>query len=131
MKQTYFSEDELKSFLEDIEENNMHQAPFYLKEEIMKQVFPKQRVSQIPLEKRKLSRAQKRKWIIYNCKITFAAAAAIILMFIMPMESGGMKLQNETGTMTQVTNRIESGSERLCNILSNLSDQMIIGSREF
>ena len=83
MKQQYFSDDELNSFLEDLEENDMHTAPFYLKEEIMKQAFPEQVITQIPLEKRKLSREQKRKWIIYNCKITLAATAAILLMFLM------------------------------------------------
>lgn len=130
MKQQYFSDDELNSFLEDLEENDMHTAPFYLKEEIMKQAFPKE-ITQIPLEKRKLSRAQKRKWIIYNCKITLAAAAAILLMFLMPTENSSVMSGEEVGAMTQVTNSIEHGSERLCNMLSNLSDRMIVGNREF
>lgn len=131
MKQQYFSDDELNSFLEDLEENDMHTAPFYLKEEIMKQAFPEQVITQIPLEKRKLSREQKRKWIIYNCKITLAAAAAILLMFLMPTENSSVMSGEEVGAMTQVTNSIEHGSERLCNMLSNLSDRMIVGNREF
>ena len=75
MKQQYFSEDELGSFLEELEEDGIHEAPFYLKREIMKQAFPELR-QHISSEKRRLSRAQKRKWIIYNCKIALAAAAA-------------------------------------------------------
>ena len=130
MKQQYFSEDELGRFLEDLEENGIHEAPFYLKGEIMKQAFP-ELPQHISLEKRRLSRAQKRKWIIYNCKIALAAAAAIVLLFLIPMENNSMMQSEEVGAMTHVTNSIGNSSERLCNILSNISDRMIIGDKEF
>lgn len=130
MKQQYFSEDELGSFLEELEEDGIHEAPFYLKREIMKQAFPELQ-QHISSEKRRLSRAQKRKWIIYNCKIALAAAAAIVLMFLMPTENTSMMQSEEVDAMTHVTNSIGNSSERLCNILSNISDRMIIGDKEF
>lgn len=127
MEQKYFSDNELDKFLEELEENDMHEAPFYLKGEIMKQAFGEV----IPSEKRKLGRAQKRKWMIYNCKITLAAAAAILLMFLMPTQNRTMPPREDVGAMTHVTNSIEQGSEHLCNMLSNLSDKMMVGNRDF
>ena len=129
MKHQYLSEEELETFLTDLEEHDMHVAPFYLKEEIVKQIFPEQMLPQIQLEKRKLSRAQKRRWIIYNCKITLAATAAILLLFFMPVENSSMMTVEEVGGVSQVTNNIEDSSQRLCNILSNISDRVMFGNR--
>lgn len=122
----YFSEDELEKFLEDVEENNMHTAPFYLKQEIMKQAFSKQLSADTGYKKRKLSRKQKRTWIMYNCKVVLAGAAAILFLFLIPTGQNAIGLEGDVSAVSQVADNIGTKSEQLCNVLSKISDKMII-----
>lgn len=131
MKQEYFSDDELEKFLEDIEENHMHMAPFYLKREIMEQAFPKQLPLHADDKKKIMSRVQKRKWIIYNCKVVLAATAAILILFLFPTGENGMLRGEDDSNMSQVTTTIGSKTEQLCNMLSNISDKLIINESSF
>lgn len=131
MKQEYFSEDELEKFLEDVEENDMHTAPFYLKQEIMEQAFSKQLSVYTGHEKRKLSRAQKRTWIMYNCKVVLASAAAILFLFLIPTGEKSIMQGENVSAMSQVTDSIGTKSEQICDVLSKISDKMIIDCSGF
>lgn len=131
MKQEYFSEDELETFLEDLEQNEMHMAPFYLKREIMEQAFPEQKLHNAVGKKKIMSRVQKQKWIMYNCKVVLAAAAAIVVLFLLPTGENGILRGEEDGNMSQVTSSIGSKSEQLCDVLSNISDKLIINESNF
>lgn len=131
MKQEYFSDDELEMFLEDVEQNEMHMAPFYLKREIMEQAFPEQKLRNAVDKKKTMSRAQRQKWIVYNCKVVLAAAAAIVVLFLLPTGENGSLWGEEDGNMSQVTNSIGSKSEQLCDVLSTISDKLIINDSNF
>lgn len=131
MKQEYFSDDELEKFLQDVEENEMHRAPFYLKREIMEQAFPEQKLRSTVDKKKIMSRAQRQKWIMYNCKVVLAAAAAILVLFLLPTGENGILGGEDDGNMSQVTNSIGSKSEQLCDVLSNISDKLIINHSNF
>lgn len=131
MKQEYFSEDELEKFLEDVEENYMHTAPFYLKQEIMEQAFSKQLSVYTGHEKRKLSRAQKRTWIMYNCKVVLASATAILFLFLIPTGENSIMQGENVSAMSQVTDSIGTKSEQICDVLSKISDKMIIDCSGF
>lgn len=131
MKQEYFSDDELEKFLEDVEENEMHRAPFYLKREIMEQAFPEQKSRNTVDKKKIMNRIQRRKWIMYNCKVVLAAAAAIVVLFLLPTGENGRLQGNNNGNMSQITNSIGSKSEQLCDVLSNISDKLIINDSNF
>ncbi len=131
MKQEYFSDNELETFLEDVEQNEMHMAPFYLKREIMEQAFPEQKLRNAVDKKKTMSRAQRQKWIIYNCKVVLAAAAAIVVLFLLPTGENGSLWGEEDGNMSQVTNSIGSKSEQLCDVLSTISDKLIINDSNF
>lgn len=131
MKQEYFSDDELEMFLEDVEQNEMHMAPFYLKREIMEQAFPEQKLRNVVDKKKTMSRAQRQKWIMYNCKVVLAAAAAIVVLFLLPTGENGSLWGEEDGNMSQVTNSIGSKSEQLCDVLSTISDKLIINDSNF
>lgn len=131
MKQEYFSDDELEMFLEDVEQNEMHMAPFYLKREIMEQAFPEQKLRNAVDKKKTMSRAQRQKWIMYNCKVVLAAAAAIVVLFLLPTGENGSLWGEEDGNMSQVTNSIGSKSEQLCDVLSTISDKLIINDSNF
>lgn len=131
MKQEYFSDDELETFLEDVEQNEMHMAPFYLKQEIMEQAFSEQKLRNAVDKKKTMSRAQRQKWIMYNCKVVLAAAAAIVILFLLPTGENGSLWGEDDGNMSQVTNSIGSKSEQLCDVLSNISDKLIINDSNF
>ena len=130
MKQKYFSDDELEKFLEDVEENAMHRAPFYLKREIMEQAFPQQKPESIA-GKKTMSRVQRRKWFMYNCKVVLAAVAAIVVLFLFPTGENGTFLGGDGSDMSRVTSSIGSKSEQLCDVLSILSDKLIINDDSF
>lgn len=130
MKQEYFSDDELEKFLEDVEEYHMHAAPFYLKREIMEQAFPDQ-LLYAGGKNKFTSRVQKRKWVIYNCKVVLAATAAILILFLLPTGENGMLRGEDASDISQVTNRIGFKSEQLCDVLSNISDKLIINENSF
>lgn len=131
MKKEYFSDDELEKFLEHVEENEMHRAPFYLKREIMEQAFPEQKPLYTDDKKKIMNRVQKRKWIMYNCKVVLAAAAAILVLFLLPTGENGMLRAEGVGDMSRLTNSIGSKSEQLCDVLSNISDKLIINDNNF
>lgn len=120
MKKEYFSEEELEAFLNEVEEHDMHEAPFYLKQEIMKQAFLNGNIYE-----GKLSKMQKRKWIIYNCKVALAGAAAIFLLFSLPIGEWQMQ-KDDVNTINRVTDCIGLKSEGICNVLSDISDKIII-----
>ena len=129
MKQEYFSEDELEKFLDVLEENEMHEAPFYLKQQIMQKALKSQR-GDLDNQKRIMSTVQKREWIIYNCKITLAAAAAILVLFLFPVGGNGT-VQEEYNGMSKISNTIGEKSESICNVFSQISDKMMIDCSGF
>lgn len=129
MKQEYFSEDELEKFLDVLEENEMHEAPFYLKHQIMHEALKSQQ-GNLGSQKRIMSTAQKREWIIYNCKITLAAAAAILVLFLFPVAGNGT-VQEEHNGMSKISNTIGEKSESICNVFSQISDKMMINCSGF
>ncbi|MCM1497205.1 MAG: hypothetical protein NC124_01940 [Clostridium sp.] len=77
MNDDYLSDEELLDFIDEIENNAMLKAPMYLKGQILQQIEG---------EKKKNIRQQ---LLVYKIKIIGAMAAAIILLFLLPVSVQG------------------------------------------
>ncbi len=70
-------EHELEKLIQEVETNDMHPAPFYLKENIMRKLPSQETIKKDGRNQREL--------LIFSLKIISAAAAAIILLFHIPV----------------------------------------------
>ena len=99
----YMSDEELTKLIMDVEENSMMSAPAYLKDEILSQVFEPKNAEEKPvlkqvedIEHQKIdqnskvfrinSSSRRISLLVYGAKVMAAAAAAIVLMFAMPVD---------------------------------------------
>lgn len=104
-KNEYLSEDELLELIAHVEENEMIQAPFYLKQEIL------QRVEEESLDKTKNSQKKSAniQFLTFSLKVALATAASIAVLFLVPAESESSNMP------TQIEQESETFSKKLLN----------------
>lgn len=125
MKQDYFTEEELEAFIQEVEADSKT-APFYLKSEIMekaeamdadheKSVKPLQ---EDHIHNKKLTAKQRKTWMLYNCKIVAAAAAAIVMLFLFPVEQQTKPVPYEQNGMNVLSDTISQKTQELSSTIS-------------
>lgn len=83
------SEEELLQFIAQVETNEMIEAPFYLKENILSEAKEWQRKS------------VRRQYRAFQLKVCLATAAAVAVIFLIPFELRMTDLTNKTESMTK------------------------------
>lgn len=86
----YLSDEELQSLIESIEQEELIHAPHYMKQSILEQVESEERINAISSH-----RSSKVQLVTYALKIGVAAAAAIVLLVLIPVEDYGSFPDNE------------------------------------
>lgn len=126
MKQDYFTEEELEAFIQEVEADSKT-APFYLKSEIMEKAKAMEtdtsRSVRVLEEHRschnkKLTAKQRRTWMLYNCKIVAAAAAAIVMLFLFPVEQPTKPVSYEQNGMNVLSYTISEKTQELSSRIS-------------
>lgn len=85
-KVDYLSDKELQSLIQNMEQEDMIHAPHYLKESILEKIKSEERVTSISSH-----RSSKVQLITYAMKVGVAAAAAIVLLLLIPVgDLGGL-----------------------------------------
>lgn len=107
-KMDYLTDDELEKLIADVETHGMLTAPSYLRDEVLKK-------TEVPLYKKKLQ------FYAYSFKVCAAAAAAIVLMFSIPMDRELPEVREETSITEELSRRAGS----LCESLNDFSDMLI------
>ena len=79
-KLDYLSDEELQCLIESIEQEELIQAPHYMKQSILDQVESEERINAISTH-----RSSKVQLITYAMKVGVAAAAAIVLLVLIPV----------------------------------------------
>lgn len=87
----YLSDEELQSLIESIEQEDMIHAPYYIKQSILDQVESEERITAISSH-----RSSKVQLITYAMKVGVAAAAAIVLLVLIPVKDYGSFPDDET-----------------------------------
>lgn len=90
-KLDYLSDEELQSLIESIEQEDMIHAPHYIKQSILDQVESEERITAISSH-----RSSKVQLITYTMKVGVAAAAAIVLLVLIPVKDYGSFPDDET-----------------------------------
>lgn len=86
----YLSDEELESLIESIEQEELIHAPHYMKQSILEQVESEERINAISSH-----RSSKVQLVTYALKIGVAAAAAIVLLVLIPVKDYGSFPDNE------------------------------------
>lgn len=113
----YPSDEELNAFIEQLEQQELY-APKNMKEEILKQAFPKQTVEVLPRTKSQqttqISRKAKVSLFSYRLKIVAGMAAAIVMLIVIPMQDTGRTYDARMQVQTEATseNQQAEGSEK-------------------
>lgn len=81
----YLSDEELTRLIEELEGQELY-APKHLKEEILNKAFPKQTEQAQP--KPKSARQKPVSLLAYRLKIVAGMAAALVMLVLIPMQSG-------------------------------------------
>lgn len=90
-KQDYLSEKELQSLIDSIEQEEMVHAPQYLKESILDKIMSEERINSSSSH-----RSSKVQLITYAMKVGAAAAAAIVLLVLIPVKDHCSFMDEET-----------------------------------
>ena len=116
-KVDYLSDKDLQSLIQSIEQEDMIHAPHYMKQSIMDQIESEERVTAISSY-----RSSKVQLLTYAMKVGVAAAAAIILLVLIPVNDYGnfpddgtryeewLDYQNSIGDKERYEEALDKGS---------------------
>lgn len=136
-RREYLSDAELDALIRQVEEKEMLRAPVYMKDEIlfrrdagMRKIMP---IAVPPLTRRQ----RKRELFFYSLKVGLAGAAAIAMVFLLPMaESGegfplaGRGWPDDTRRQNVVVERLSERTDTICDRLDEVSNWLISGGRK-
>lgn len=88
MNQGYLSDEELKRLIEDVEDNKMLQAPANLKRQVLETLDADKSCIR--------TKKQRKKLVIFEMKIAGGLAAAMLMLFLLPITAQGEQA-GETG----------------------------------
>lgn len=105
----YLSDEELTRLIEQLEEQELY-APKHLKEEILNKAFPKQTEQAPP--KPKSTKQKPVSLFTYRLKIIAGMAAALIMLILIPLETGADRSMEE---MARRQKRMEEMEQEYLN----------------
>lgn len=114
----YLSDEELNELIKEVEESAMLTAPSYLREEILKQI----QVSQP-------KKSNRQELFFYSLKVGFATAAAVAMLFVLPMGSrptDGYDIPTDKCQgFNKVSEKINEKTNWICEQIYSISNEMI------
>lgn len=127
-KNNYMSEDELWKLISEVEENEMVEAPFYMKDRIMS----KAREEKILVNEKDMKRSAQVKFLRFSLKVALATAAAIMVLILAPSELRVTSGDSGKGTVqtSHIGNKLTKSSYQLSKGLIRFSN-CIIGKEEW
>lgn len=117
MNQGYLSDEELKRLIEDVEDNKMLQAPANLKQQVLETLdADKARIR---------TKKQRKKLVIFEMKIAGGLAAAMLMLFLLPITAQGEQAGETAGKEPTV---IEVKTQEFFHVCRQISDRWWKGS---
>lgn len=111
MSEEYLTEEELNKLIGSVEEERMLKAPSYLKSEILTAIDEEERLIR--------NKGKKRQLIFFEMKIIGGMAAAIFMLFLLPVSA--------QGESTEVENPIEAETQDFFHTCTQKLDEMLEG----
>ncbi len=119
MNQGYLSDEELKRLIKDVEDNKMLQAPANLKRQVLETLdADKARIR---------TKKQRKKLVIFEMKIAGGLAAAMLMLFLLPISAQGEQAGETAGKDPTV---IEVKTQEFFHVCRQISDRMVEGISE-
>lgn len=119
MNQGYLSDEELKRLIKDVEDNKMLQAPANLKRQVLETLdADKARIR---------TKKQRKKLVIFEMKIAGGLAAAMLMLFLLPITAQGEQAGETAGKDPTV---IEVKTQEFFHVCRQISDRMVEGISE-
>lgn len=119
MNQGYLSDEELKRLIKDVEDNKMLQAPANLKRQVLETLdADKARIR---------TKKQRKKLAIFEMKIAGGLAAAMLMLFLLPITAQGEQAGDTAGKEPTV---IEVKTQEFFHVCRQISDRMVEGISE-
>lgn len=119
MNQGYLSDEELKRLIEDVEDNKMMQAPRYLKQQVLETLDAD--------ETRIRTKKQHRKLVVFEMKIAGGLAAAMLMLFLIPITAQG---EQSGETSVKEPTVMEVKTQEFFRACRQISDRMVEGISE-
>ena len=119
MNQGYLSDEELKRLIEDVEDNKMLQAPANLKQQVLETLD----ADKVRIRTKK----QRKKLVIFEMKIAGGLAAAMLMLFLLPITAQGEQAGETAGKEPTV---IEVKAQEFFHVCRQISDRMVEGISE-
>lgn len=119
MNQGYLSDEELKRLIKDVEDNKMLQAPANLKRQVLETLdADKARIR---------TKKQRKKLVIFEMKIAGGLAAAMLMLFLLPISAQGEQAGETAGKEPTV---MEVKTQEFFHVCRQISDRMVEGISE-
>lgn len=119
MNQGYLSDEELKRLIEDVEDNKMLQAPANLKRQVLETLDADKSCIR--------TKKQRKKLVIFEMKIVGGLAAAMLMLFLLPITAQGEQAGETAGKEPTV---IEVKTQEFFHVCRQISDRMVEGISE-
>ncbi len=119
MNQGYLSDEELKRLIKDVEDNKMLQAPANLKRQVLETLD----ADKVRIRTKK----QRKKLAIFEMKIAGGLAAAMLMLFLLPITAQGEQAGETAGKEPTV---IEVKTQEFFHVCRQISDRMVEGISE-
>lgn len=125
-RKEYFSDEELEKLIAEVEGKDMLEAPVGMKDRIISKAREKKMLG-ITKEKGISAKAQLFK---YQMKVGIATAAALLILFVVPMEiqivrNSTSSTESYTRTYQSFTSKIVHKSDRLCEKFFDFTNQLV------
>lgn len=114
MNQGYLSDEELKRLIEDVEDNKMLQAPANLKRQVLETLDADKSCIR--------TKKQRKKLVIFEMKIAGGLAAAMLMLFLLPITAQG---EQAGETAEKEPTVIEVKTQEFFHVCRQISDRML------
>lgn len=112
----YLTEEELEAMIADVEAKSMLASPVYLKEQIMEEIR-KETAVPLPHKEKPIRKKPNVRLLLYSAKIMAGAAAAVLCITVVPLDSGREMIslpdRNMEMLMEEDAERYEEEKQRL------------------
>ena len=114
----YLTDDELEKLINDVEMHELLQCPSHVRQEVLEK-------TQVSLWKKKLQ------FYVYSVKVCAAAAAAIVILFTLPVEPQIPVMVESPSSEEQFsfTEELSKRTNSICESLNAFSDMLILRER--
>lgn len=124
MKEEYLTDEELMELINEVEANSMLKAPAYMKERILHEIQKEElRVTQNAPSRQSITTHKKnirKQLLVYEIKVMGSMAAAILILFLLPVSVQGEPEMNQEGYYSQADGILFHCNETLDRFLQHL-----------